>query len=264
MRGLKGLRGLVGLRGLRVAVVMMGLMALAGCRRQAVERVEWVSMGTVAAVQARGAAGDVLAKARSAAQMVCGEVELLLNAHEKSSEISRLAGRADEDVLAACDAKVRPCYAAAFALAKLTAGAFNPRWRGANTLDLGAIAKGYAVDLAAQAVTNQTETGDILLDLGGNLKAVRGDWTVGVKDGETFMLREGEACATSARYYRGEHIKDGRTGADVANGLYSVTVIHPTSAMLADGLSTVLFILGREKGMAFVKEHYPEVRVFWL
>ena len=252
------------LRGLGAAVVMVGLMALAGCWRQTVERVEWVSMGTVAAVQTRGATGDVLAKARSAAQAVCGEVELLLNAHEKNSEISRLAGRTDEEVLAACDAKVRPCYAAAFALAKLTAGAFNPRWRGANTLDLGAIAKGFAVDLAAQAVAGEAETGDLLLDLGGNLKAVRGDWTVGVKDGETFTLREGEACATSARYYRGDHIKDGRTGSDVANGIHSVTVVHPTSAMLADGLSTVLFILGREKGAAFVKEHYPEVRVFWL
>lgn len=252
------------LRGLRVAVVMVGLMALVGCQRQAVERVEWVSMGTVAAVQARGATDDVLAKAHSVAQAECGEVELLLNAHEKDSEISRLAGRTDEEVLAACDAKMRPCYAAAFALTKLTAGAFNPRWRGTNTLDMGAIAKGFAVDLAAQAVAGKTETGDILLDLGGNLKAVRGDWTVGVKDGETFTLREGEACATSARYYRGDHIKDGRTGSDVANGIYSVTVVHPTSAMLADGLSTVLFILGKEKGAAFVEEHYPEVRVFWL
>lgn len=221
-------------------------------------------MGTVAAVQARGATGDVLTKVRSAAQTVCGKVENLLNAHSGDSEITRLAGRTDEDVLASCEALVRPCYAAAFALAKLTDGAFNPRWRGPNTLDLGAIAKGFAVDLAAQTVANETKTGDILLDLGGNLKAVRGDWTVGVKDGETFLLREGEACATSARYYRGDHIKDGRTGADVANGVYSVTVIHPTSAMLADGLSTVLFILGREKGMSFVKKHYPEVRVFWL
>ena len=105
---------------------------------------------------------------------------------------------------------------------------------------------------------------EMLIDLGGNLKAVKGDWTVGIKDGESFVLHEGEACATSARYYRGSHIKDGRTGADVTNGVYSVTVVHPKSAMLADGLSTTLFILGREKGEAFLKKHYPEARAVWI
>ena len=105
---------------------------------------------------------------------------------------------------------------------------------------------------------------DILIDLGGNLKAVKGDWTVGIKGGGSFVLREGEACATSARYYRGGHIKDGRTGAEITNGVYSVTVFHPKSAMLADGLSTTLFILGREKGEAFLKKHYSEARAVWI
>ena len=51
---------------------------------------------------------------------------------------------------------------------------------------------------------------------------------------------------------------------DVTNGVYSVTVIHPKSAMLADGLSTTLFILGREKGEEFLKNHYPEARAVWI
>ena len=161
------------------------------------------------------------------------------------------------------------CYATALDLRDASGGAFNPRWRGPGTLDLGAIAKGFAVDLAADAVKKcYGETGgnipEMLIDLGGNLKAVKGAWTVGVKDGESFVLHEGEACATSARYYRGDHIKDGRTGADVKNDVYSVTVIHPKSAMLADGLSTTLFILGREKGEEFLKKHYSDARAVWL
>ena len=239
-------------------------MALAGCQRQAVERIEWTTMGTVAAVQMRGGTDAALASARESAHTLFDKVEKLLNAHAADSEISRLAGCSDGDILASCDALVRPCYAAAFALTRQTGGAFNPRWRGPGTFDLGAIAKGFAVDLAAQSVANGTASGDFLVDLGGNLKAVRGDWTVGVQDGGSFVLREGEACATSARYFRGNHIKDGRTGGDVSTAVHSVTVIHPTSAMLADGLSTVLFILGREKGEDFVKKHYPNVRIIWL
>jgi thiamine biosynthesis lipoprotein ApbE len=44
----------------------------------------------------------------------------------------------------------------------------------------------------------------------------------------------------------------------------SVTVVHPTSAMLADGLSTVMFIFGREKGEAFLKSRHPEARAVWV
>ena len=51
---------------------------------------------------------------------------------------------------------------------------------------------------------------------------------------------------------------------DVTNAVYSVTVIHPSSAMIADGLSTVLFVLGREKGEAFLKKHYPEAEAVWI
>lgn len=221
-------------------------------------------MGTVAAVQMRGGTDASLASARASARTLFDKVEKLLNAHTADSEISKLAGRSDADILASCDELVRPCYAAAFALMKQTDGAFNPRWRGPGTFDLGAIAKGFAVDLAVRSVADETTSGDFLVDLGGNLKAVRGDWTVGVQDGGSFVLREGEACATSARYFRGNHIKDGRTGGDVSNAVHSVTVIHPTSATLADGLSTVLFILGREKGEDFVKRHYPDVRMIWL
>ncbi len=68
-------------------------------------------------------------------------------------------------MLATCAAWTRPCYETAFALAKQTDGAFSPRWRGTSTLDLGAVAKGFAVDLAEKSVRNETRDGDFLLDL---------------------------------------------------------------------------------------------------
>ena len=240
----------------RDLVALAGLVALVvGCGREKVERIEWPVMGTVAAVQFRGGPenGPAMQRVQEAFLRVMDE----FNAFDKDSVINRTG---------CCSAFGRPCWEFAFKLKEQSDGAFNPRWKGENKLDFGAVAKGYAVDVAAENVRTNSSAKqcDLLVDLGGNLKAVKGNWIVGIKDGEAFTLYEGEACATSACYYRGSHIKDARTGADVTNGIYSVTVVHPTSAMLADGLSTVMFILGHERGEAFLKKHYPEARAVWI
>ena len=237
----------------RCLVILSILEGLAGCGRPNVERVEWPMMGTVAAVQFRG--GPVDRDAVEAVRTAFERTNAEFNAFDAQSEIRRTGN---------CTSFGRPCWDFAFRLRDETGGAFDPRWKGNGKLDFGAVAKGFAVDVAMEGVKALKPSADVLIDLGGNLKAVKGDWTVGIKDGESFVLHEGEACATSARYYRGDHIKDGRTGADVTHGVYSVTVIHPKSAMLADGLSTTLFILGREKGEAFLKKHYPEARAVWI
>ena len=243
---------------------LAAVLLFAGCPRAGVDRAEWTVMGTLAAVQARGADAAPLA---DPVRAVFAEVESLLSAHDPKSELSRLAPLGDAEVLARCAAFARPCYEAAFRLRDETGGVFNPRWRGKGTMDLGAIAKGFAVDLAAERIGRDGP--DALIDLGGNLKAVRGDWRVGVRSsaggnpGDAFTLREGEACATSAEYYRGSHIRDGRTGEAAKSGVQCVTVVHPSSAMLADALSTVMFLLGRERGASFLSEHYPEARAIW-
>ena len=240
------------------------LVVLLGCdRTRSVDsNIEWMVMGTTAALRWKSADGAVADAEQVKA--VFSKIERLLNAHDVESELSKLACFEDDQVLAQCDDFVRTCYEAAFKLREQTDGMFNPRWKGPATLDLGAIAKGYAVDVAAESVAWKGR-GKMLIDLGGNLKAVKGDWNVGVFGDvdETFLLKEGEACATSARYFRGDHIKDGRDGEAIMNTLYSVTVIHPTSAMLADGLSTVCFILGREAGDNFLQRLYPEAKVIW-
>ena len=241
----------------KLACVAATVVSL-GCGRKPAEHVEWTTMGTVASFLCRDADG----LGRSTEVMAAfKDVETLLNAHDPDSELSRLAAFPEEEILARCDERVRPCYEMAFRLMRESEGAFNPRWRGPASLDLGGIAKGFALDLAAERIGAQ----DAMIDLGGNLKACGGEWKVGVYGEADSMLRlePHQACATSAEYARGKHIYDGRTGLAVTNDVYSVTVVHPDSAMLADGLSTILFIFGREEGEEFLRKHHPEAWAIW-
>lgn len=239
----------------------MALFA-AGCGQpRSSERVEWMVMGTVAAFQCRSHAD--IAKADKV-KAIFAEVERLLNAHDPESELNRLASRDNGEILEQCNPKVRPCYEAAFRYRDLSGGVFNPRYRGEGTMDLGGIAKGFALDLAAAEIGEC----DALVDLGGNLKALGGEWRIGVygdvKNGMV-VLRKGESCSTSGEYFRGKHIKDGRSGRDFSSSAYSVTVIHPDSAMDADALSTILYILGPEKGEGFLSTlGNPAIHTIWL
>lgn len=231
-------------------------LAMSGCREEAVrDRVEWPVMGTVAAVQTRGGAvsKEALFWIKNAFHRTVEEFDYrdpnsVVNCKRRCSEFGQ------------------PCWDFALGLKETTGGAFDPAWRKNGRLDFGAVAKGFAVDVAAETVKRNAadQAEDLLIDLGGNLKAVKGDWRVGVKDGTGFVLKEGAACATSACYFRGNHIVDGRTGQPVTNGIHSVAVIHPSSAMVADGLSTVLFIMGKERGESFLRERHPEAKAIWL
>ena len=252
-----------------LAACVAAAAAFAGCGRAPSERVEWTTMGTVAALQARVSGGAAFHAAVEKAKAVCGETERLFNAYDPASELSRLAPMSETEILSACEPAARLCYEAAFEMAAATAGAFNPRWRGSGTLDLGAIAKGYAVDRAAAEIADFPA--DALVDVGGNVKSVHGTWRTGVKSpsGNGFAsvveLHEGEALATSATYYRGSHIYDGRTGKPVANGVASVTVLC-RSAMLADALSTALFALGPVDGRKLLGECFGSAgaSVMWI
>lgn len=239
--------------------------SLLGCGHQSedISSLEFTSMGTTASVKARGVS------AKNACEIVKKtflEIEQLLNAHTPDSELNQLSSLSNSEILTKCSPIVRDCYDAAFTIEKESLGAFSPRWRGENTLDLGAIAKGFAIDLAAIKLKEAIPDGpEILIDLGGNLKSVKGDWIIGLHGkSDTFILTTDMSVATSGEYFRGKHIKDARTNTDVKKPVYSVSVIHPKSAMLADALSTVMFILGREKGEKFIKTYYPTAQVIWI
>ena len=134
-------------------------------------------------------------------------------------------------------------------------------------LDFGAVAKGYAVDIAYGALMRRHCT-NILVNLGGDMRGGGREWKVGIKDPYdstgtktlgTFILTDGRATATSGSYERFveidgkrySHIIDARTGYPV-EGVDQVTVIANTAGE-ADALATTLFILGREEGMKLLE-----------
>jgi thiamine biosynthesis lipoprotein len=133
-------------------------------------------------------------------------------------------------------------------------------------IDLGGIAKGYAVDCALGALREHGITA-ALVDAGGDIAAVgrppnAKTWRIGVrKPGlrgtrmpEIINLTAG-AVATSGDYERYveiagkrfSHIIDPRTGSPV-EGMSSVTVIAP-DATAADALATTCSVLGPVEGL---------------
>ncbi|MEE8451807.1 MAG: FAD:protein FMN transferase [Thermoguttaceae bacterium] len=130
-------------------------------------------------------------------------------------------------------------------------------------VDLGGIAKGYAIDRAID-VLRRAELGGVLtgglVDIGGDLAcfgtpAEGRFWSVDLQDPfateplATLQLREGAVC-TSGNYERFteidgrrySHILDPRTGLP-ADAVPSVTVVAET-AMVADVWATALSVLG--------------------
>lgn len=59
------------------------------------------------------------------------------------------------------------------------------------------------------------------------------------------------------------HIIDPKTGYPAENGLTSVTIVSEDGT-LADGLSTSLFIMGKEKAIEFWKAHSDEFDIIML
>lgn len=134
------------------------------------------------------------------------------------------------------------------------------------TLDLGAVAKGLAVDTAARELAPFQ---DFAINAGGDLylggvNPQGAPWTVGIRhprrDGELIdALRvSNQAVCTSGDYERpapdgeGHHILDPRTGRSV-DTVASATVVAP-GAMLADALATAAFVFGPEEGIEFLSQ----------
>ena len=126
------------------------------------------------------------------------------------------------------------------------------------TLDLGAVAKGLAVDTAARELAPFR---DFAIDAGGDLflggRNPRAEpWSVGIRHPslpdqviETLRVSDRAVC-TSGDYERGRHIRDPRTRQPVTH-LASVTVVA-AGAMLADALATAAFVLGAEPAIEFL------------
>ncbi|MBR4799365.1 MAG: FAD:protein FMN transferase [Clostridia bacterium] len=142
-------------------------------------------------------------------------------------------------------------------------------------LDFGAIAKGYASGLAAQAVKDCGVT-DFALNIGGNVvtsgEKPEGKWVIGVQDPDGGIYTKVKVSDISVvtsgdyqRYYEYEgvryhHIIDTET-LFPANLYRSVTVICKDPAQ-ADALSTALFCMPLEQGKELAKSKGAEA--LWI
>ena len=134
------------------------------------------------------------------------------------------------------------------------------------SLDLSAIAKGYAVDRLAEYL-EQLRVANYLVEIGGEIRArgvndKRRPWQIGIEQPvidqravRHLIQLENTAMATSGDYRnfferdgrRYSHVIDPRNGRPISHELVSVTVLHP-STMLADAWATALLVLGPETG----------------
>jgi len=146
-------------------------------------------------------------------------------------------------------------------------------------LDLGAVAKGYVGDRLTWKCRDGGVT-SALLDLGqSTIAAVGGKpdgspWRIGIQDphGDSYLgvleLRD-QSMGSSGNYQRYfeengikyGHILDPETAAPADSGLAGVTVVAD-SALLCDGLSTALFVMGLEEAGEYWQENRDFEAIF--
>lgn len=152
------------------------------------------------------------------------------------------------------------------------------------SLDVGAVAKGYAVERTARYFEEQGIS-SLLISVGGNIRAIGGKpgkrgmeaWNIGIKNPDKESPDE-ELCnvlisgysvvssGTYERYYtvdgkKYHHIIDPNTLMP-ASYFKSITIICPDSG-LADALSTAVFNMPVENGKKFI-DSIENVEALWV
>ncbi len=148
------------------------------------------------------------------------------------------------------------------------------------TLDVGAVAKGYAVERIADDLESKGIDGYVL-NVGGNVRTIGSKpsgeaWTIGIEnpndlqaDYLAYLELRGQALVTSGSYQR-YYTVDGKRYHHIihpatqmpAKGYLSVSVICDDSG-LADALSTALFCMPPADGLALV-ESMDNVQALWV
>ena len=142
-------------------------------------------------------------------------------------------------------------------------------------IDFGGIAKGYTSASVAKLYRDLGVTSG-LVNLGGNVQAVGfkpdgTEWRIGIQDPVDAESMLGvvsihdAAVITSGGYERNfeedgvvyHHIIDPSTGYPADRGLVSVSIVSEDGT-LADGLSTSLFIMGKEKAAEYWRAHQKD------
>lgn len=141
-------------------------------------------------------------------------------------------------------------------------------------LDFDSIVAGYAVDKVSARLA-ELGLKDFLVEITGELKAVGrkpdgSPWRIALevpsgereRQVERSVVLDGYGLSTSGDYrnyfeeggQRYSHTFDPRSGTPVRHALASVTVAEP-QALHADGLSTLLMVLGPDAGYTFAEQH---------
>lgn len=150
------------------------------------------------------------------------------------------------------------------------------------SLDVGAIAKGYAVEQVSRiAAENGFTTG--LISVGGNVRAIGSKenagkpWNVGIQNpdpgkgsSELHILDVVDASVVTSGIYERYYTVDGKDYHHIidpdtlypSDGFKSVSIVCRDSGM-ADVLSTAVFNMSLEEGMAFI-ESIPDAEAFWV
>ena len=144
-------------------------------------------------------------------------------------------------------------------------------------IDLGAIAKGFALDCAVKKL-KENKIDSCLINAGGQIYAL-GDkfgtpWKIAIREarrsGAKGILKlKNKSASTSGDYQqyflvknkRYCHIINPKTGYPAEAGIISVTVIAD-SGLKADALSTAVFVLGKERSKMLTTEfNNVEIRI---
>lgn len=148
-------------------------------------------------------------------------------------------------------------------------------------LDVGAVGKGYATEMAARLLESMGAE-SYVLNIGGNIRIVGNKpdgsgWKTGIKDPfdhesayAMYLELADTSCVTSGIYerffnvdgVRYHHIIDAETLMP-AQYYASVSVITKNSG-LADALSTALFCMPQDEGQALIDSLEEDVQVLWI
>lgn len=148
------------------------------------------------------------------------------------------------------------------------------------TLDVGAVAKGYAVERVAQYLTDKGIT-DYLLNVGGNVRAIGSangkPWQVGIENPDTssdeayieILGLENKSLVTSGNYQR-FYVVDGKNYHHIIDPdtlmpgeKYMSVSIITTDSGYADALSTTLFLMDFEEGLQLI-ETTEDTEAMWV
>ena len=145
-----------------------------------------------------------------------------------------------------------------------------------SAIDLGFIAKGYAADRIKEYLQEENISSAII-NLGGNILLLGdkggNDFNIGLKnpkapEGDPITTLKVSDCSIVSsgdyeRYFeydgvRYHHILSLSDGYPAQSDLSMVTIISQSSTE-ADALSTICYILGKEKATEFLNKNYPDV-----